>query len=308
MGLDRSILDTAENGFLIIKENDFKVVFWNRWLAIQTKITKETAQGTALDCLFPDTSFRLLKRKIRIASKINTSTFINSSVDKYLIPIPLNRITTSMFKHMRQDCVITWLNDDEVSLIIYDSSSLLEARAVIKEQLSVVERQATIDYLTQCYNKGMFNKLLSGEIKRTNRHNNVFSLIIFDIDNFKIVNDTFGHLAGDTVLQEIARITRGAIRESDNFARWGGEEFCILLPDTNIQGGKNLADKLQRTIANHDFGNPGTITCSFGVVQFSPELTEDKLVSRADKALYRAKQNGKNQAVVYNNEKLSLEV
>ncbi len=302
-GLDRSILDTAENGFLIIKGNDLQVLFWNRWLAIQTKITRETAQGTTLDCLFPDTSFRLLKRKIRIASKIKASTFINSSVDKYLIPISLNRITTSIFKHMRQDCVITLLNDDEVSLIIYDSSPLLEARAVIKEQLSIVERQATIDSLTHCYNKRMFNELLSGEIKRTNRLNTVFSLIIFDIDNFKIVNDTFGHLTGDTVLQEIARITKSVIRESDYFARWGGEEFCLLLPDTNIQGAKSLADKLQRTIANHDFGNPGTITCSFGTVQFSPEITEDQLVSSADKALYQAKQNGKNQMRNYHNEK-----
>lgn len=296
--METTILDTIENGILII-DQELHIRFWNKWLAVHTGIPKTTAQGSSLESLFPDISFSLLKRKIRISLKIHSSTFFNSSVERYVIPIELKRITKSIFQHMRQDVVITPLTPTEVSVIIYDASPLLEAKAIIDEQLRMVEKQARTDGLTQCYNKTMFNELLSAEVKKADRHSHIFSLVIFDIDNFKSVNDTHGHLTGDHVLKEIARISINAIRESDIFARWGGEEFCILLPQTGLAGAALLADKVRLAIADHDFGAPGHQHCSFGVAQYPPGATENSLIACADSALYHAKHQGKNQVAVF---------
>jgi diguanylate cyclase (GGDEF)-like protein len=296
----KSILDTIENGILIVNK-DLGVLFWNKWLAFHTGISKEEAQNHPLTELFPDTNFNQLKRKVKIASTLNSSTFTSSSVDKYVIPILLNKITKSIFTHMRQDVVITPLKEDQISIIIYDTSPLLEAKTIIDEQLHLMEKQATTDTLTQCYNRKMFNDLLSVEVKKAERHGKPLSLVILDIDNFKSVNDTHGHLVGDEVLKEMAAITRSAIRESDIFARWGGEEFSILLPETALEGGAILAEKVRSCIKSNRFNKVGNLSCSFGVAELIPDEPKDTLISNADWALYHSKNNGKNQVAAYEN-------
>lgn len=298
MADDTAILDIIGNG-IFIADRDLTIRFWNTWLAIHTGIGKDTAQGCLLGDLFPDTSFNLLKRKVKVALKLESSTFTNSMVDKFIIPIELKRITKSIFQYMRQDVVITPLNENEVSIIIYDASPLLEAKAVLNDQLLLIEEQATTDSLTKSYNRKMFNDLLTLEAKKAARYDKRFSLIIFDIDNFKSVNDTYGHLVGDEVLKAMATISTNTIRKSDIFARWGGEEFVILLPETNLAEAAILADKVRAMIAAYDFGEPGHKTCSFGVAEYSPEEKNDTLVSNADKALYYAKNNGKNQVAIF---------
>lgn len=295
---ETAILDIIENG-IFIADRDLTIRFWNTWLVTHTGITKDKAQGRQLDDLFSDTSFKLLKRKVKIALKLKSSTFTNSTVDKYILPIELKRITKSIFQFMRQDVVITPLNDNEVSIIIYDTSPLLEAKSVINDQLLLVQKQATTDPLTKCYNRKMFNDLLTAEAERADRYGTIFSLIIFDIDNFKSVNDTYGHLVGDEVLKELVTISSKTTRKSDIFARWGGEEFTILLPETRLSGAVSVAEKMRITISGHDFGVPGHKTCSFGVAGYSPKEETDNLIRNADKALYHAKNNGKNQVAVF---------
>ena len=288
-----SILDIIENGIFIV-DRGLTVFFWNTWLTNHTGVDKNTAQGRRLQDLFPKSSFKLLKRKVRIALKLKSSTFTNSTVDKYVIPIELKRITQSIFQHMRQDVVITPLDDEKVSVIIYDASALLEARTIINDQFALVQKQATTDSLTQCNNRKMFNDLLHSESKRANRYGKMFSLIIFDIDNFKDVNDTYGHLTGDEVLKEVASIATKVIRQSDVLARWGGEEFAILLPETPLSGAVVLAEKVRIAIATHNFGKLGRKTCSFGVAEYSADMATDILISNSDRAMYYAKNNGKN--------------
>ena len=292
------ILDALENG-VIITDKDLKLLFWNRWLSVRTGISQEKAQGKSLPELFPDTSFSILKRKIRIAFTLKSPSFMNASVEKYVIPIKLKKITKSIFRFMRQDCVINTLDDTHVAILIYDATPLLEANAIIETQLKIEEKQARTDGLTQCYNKTMFNKLLSIEIKKGNRHGYTFSMIILDIDNFKSVNDTFGHLVGDYVLKQVATICSQNIREGDVFARWGGEEFCILLPQTTLKNAIAVADKLRRIVDAHDFGEAGRQQCSFGVAEYPKDNQQAALVRQADEALYHAKHNGKNRVAAY---------
>ncbi len=298
MSNETAILDIIENG-IFITDSQLTIRFWNNWLVINTGIEKETAQGAKLDELFPDTSFKLLKRKIKISLKLKSSSFTNSAIDKYVIPIEQKKITKSRFKHMRQDVVVTPLTEGEVSIIIYDTSALLEAESIINDQLEVVQKQATTDPLTGFHNRKMFNDILASESARAVRHDKPFSLIIFDIDSFKMVNDTYGHMVGDEVLKGLSTVAAKSIRESDTFARWGGEEFIILLPETGVEGAAVVAEKVRAAIAAYDCGEPGHKTCSFGVAEFLPEEDTNTLINNADKALYFAKNNGKNQVVKY---------
>ncbi len=304
MDFETKILDIIGNGILILNK-DHKILFWNKWLTTHTRVSKETAEGNTLYNLFAKTSFSLLERKIKIAFKLQSSTFMNSNISKYVIPIEQKKITKSIFRHMRQDVVITPLSEERVSIIIYDSSSLLEAKSIIDEQLIIVERQAITDSLTQSYNRNKFNQLLLAEIKKANRHDLIFSIIIFDIDDFKSVNDTWGHLEGDKVLKEMAGIAMESLRESDIFARWGGEEFSILLPGTGVNGAAVAAEKLRQQIETFDFGKSGRNTCSFGVAEYFKGAADNIILTKADQALYHAKSKGKNQVAVFVNDLIS---
>ena len=166
----------------------------------------------------------------------------------------------------------------------------------LKEKANLLEYQANHDTLTGLYNRHKFHTLFAIESKRDRRYNNSLSLIIFDIDNFKDINDLFGHAMGDTVLQEVANIVSQNVREHDTVIRWGGEEFIILLPETNLDGAVKVAQKLQAVLENAESKRlPQKITASFGVASLNEDDNESTILQRADKGLYQAKQNGKNQ-------------
>ncbi len=155
-----------------------------------------------------------------------------------------------------------------------------------------------LDVLTGIYNKGKFNDVLDTELKKVRRYKRPMGLILFDIDHFKQINDTFGHQVGDYVLKTIADIIKKNIRDTDIFARWGGEEFVILAPETEINGLKMLAEKLRKAIENHSFEKVKKITASFGITEAIPEDTTDTIVKRADEALYLAKEKGRNRVEI----------
>jgi diguanylate cyclase (GGDEF)-like protein len=161
-----------------------------------------------------------------------------------------------------------------------------------------MSRIAHIDSLTNIYNRLHFQQFLDAEIDRVKRYGSTFSLIFFDLDNFKDINDKYGHLVGDEVLVEVARLVQKANRSADIFARYGGEEFIILTPATDIRGAGLHAERLLTDINTCNFDTVGRVTCSFGIAEFKPE-TDDvtSVLLRADTALYQAKRNGRNNVV-----------
>ncbi len=162
-------------------------------------------------------------------------------------------------------------------------------------------KQAIIDNLTQVYNRNFFTAYLKKAIEQAHRYNYDLSLILTDIDHFKKVNDTHGHLAGDKILTEMGSLLKKFCRASDLAVRWGGEEFIIVMPETNIAGGTVLAEKIRAGVAAHDFPVVSGITASFGVATLKKEGA-DRLLKDADEALYTAKENGRNQVVTYSEE------
>lgn len=161
-----------------------------------------------------------------------------------------------------------------------------------------VEELSITDSLTQLYNRSKLDDVLRYEINRANRYKNALSVIMFDIDHFKHINDSFGHPVGDAVLVAIAEITRKALRDTDIAGRWGGEEFMVICPDTDLQGAANLAEKMRQTIASYSFPEAGHRSSSFGVVVYKRDEDEDSLLKRVDAVLYKAKENGRNRVDV----------
>jgi two-component system sensor histidine kinase EvgS len=160
---------------------------------------------------------------------------------------------------------------------------------------SRMQEMAYTDSLTQVYNRLHMTHFLEAEIERARRYQSTFSLILFDLDYFKKINDEHGHQAGDKVLQQVAKLVSNANRDADILARYGGEEFLILASATNIDGAVKHAERLRRDIAQHKFSIPLKVTASFGVAEFDPEDDDiNSLIRRTDIALYNAKARGRN--------------
>ncbi|WP_206707978.1 PAS domain S-box protein [Koleobacter methoxysyntrophicus] len=171
----------------------------------------------------------------------------------------------------------------------------------IEEEL---RRLSITDVLTNAYNRRYFIQKLEEEIERSKRANRKFSLIMLDIDRFKSINDRFGHNAGDLVLRNTAKLIKNRTRKIDTLARWGGEEFVILLPDTTVKNAARLAEELRESLSRMDIPYVGHVTASFGVAGYCPGDTVDTLVQRADNHMYEAKAAGRN-CVRYNEEECS---
>lgn len=176
----------------------------------------------------------------------------------------------------------------------------------LARKMTQLEEMAFTDELTGIATRTRLRETMAKEIRRGQRYQMPISVIMFDIDHFKRVNDTYGHQTGDDVLKEIAQLVAGNIREMDLFARWGGEEFLLLSPGVTLDQAAVLAEKLRHLIHGHEFPGPGQVTCSFGVAQLQPEEEQRSLVKRVDLALYRAKEAGRNRVVVDKNEKRDI--
>lgn len=161
-----------------------------------------------------------------------------------------------------------------------------------------IEELSVTDTLTQLYNRLKLDKAIVYEIERSHRYHNPLSIVLFDIDDFKNVNDTYGHQIGDAVLVGISDIIHNIVRDADIAGRWGGEEFLIICPDTDSEGATKLADKLRKAIAGHQFTKVGNKTCSFGVATLQNKEDALGLISRADNAMYQAKNEGRNRVVI----------
>ncbi|RCV87034.1 sensor domain-containing diguanylate cyclase [Billgrantia montanilacus] len=162
-----------------------------------------------------------------------------------------------------------------------------------KRMESELEHQATRDHLTGTHNRRAFDAAMRKAIRQAERSDNTFSLLLFDIDHFKAVNDQHGHDTGDIILKRLAALVGHTLRSTDLLARWGGEEFAILLQDTSAQGGTVFAERLRQQVAETRL-NGLALTISMGIAEYRRSDTPEAILARADSALYRAKRAGRN--------------
>lgn len=170
----------------------------------------------------------------------------------------------------------------------------------------IVSKLALIDELTLLYNRRFFNHAIEKEISKSKRHNLCFSIFFFDIDDFKYINDNYGHSAGDKVLNQIGKVITNNIRKEDIACRYGGEEFTIILPLTPKEGALVLADRMRKKISDMQINEikDKSITISGGIANFPEDdcATSKELLRFADTALYKSKENGKNKITLFSPE------
>jgi len=218
-----------------------------------------------------------------IKNGINFYEFINK-IDESLRVVTLkdaNKELKSFYLN------ISKINDLNYVINFTDITRLTQ----VKE---ATEKKVYTDSLTQIYNREKFKEVFEYEIKQSKRYDTPLSLAILDIDLFKDFNDTYGHLVGDEVLVMLSKTITKKARESDLFARWGGEEFVLLFNNTNIKDATNLAESFRKMIQNVKHPSAGNITISFGVTQYKKNDTIESMFKRADDALYEAKNSGRN--------------
>ncbi|MDO6442933.1 diguanylate cyclase [Marinobacter sp. 2_MG-2023] len=184
------------------------------------------------------------------------------------------------------------------ALIMNYVAEIKSAYRKLQNSSQALTKLATTDPLTGAFNRRHFEERVEVEASRTLRHGTPLSLIIFDIDYFKKINDRFGHHSGDEVLVRLTELTLQNLRASDVLARWGGEEFIILLPQSDAKEAQKVAEKLRLSMAEQVFGEVGHLTCSFGVAEVVPGAPLTSWVNRADQALYQAKNSGRNTVCV----------
>jgi len=211
-----------------------------------------------------------------------------------------NTITTGVtwhgeIKNLKKDGGFYWV-DTFVSPLVNRSGETYGYMAVRQDITAKkeIEKISVTDRLTGIFNRVKLDKVIKDEHHRFERYSEVYSIVLFDIDHFKSVNDTHGHLVGDYVLQELAVVTQKNLRETDIFGRWGGEEFLVICPHTDEPGATMLAEKIRESIESHPFDHVKKITASFGVASINMVDGYNSLFKSVDDALYEAKKTGRN--------------
>ncbi|WP_455755968.1 diguanylate cyclase [Sulfurimonas sp.] len=304
--LDENVIfNTVDNGIIIL-DDDLTVLNWNRWLEIFTKRNKKDIVGKKLSDLFGYINTKRLNRKIKSVLTTKSSSYYSVDPHKYLIEIPISKITNKYYTQMQQKVTIVPYNLEkkQVCIYIYDETSVSETNLKLNKANEELLELSHRDPLTCLFNRRYFSDQLEKVKSFALRNKHPISMIILDIDDFKKINDTYGHAIGDEVIITMAKTLEDVVRKSDIVVRFGGEEFVILLQNIDLEKGYAIAEKLRIAVENLEvksFDNQSIkFTSSFGVAQFSETLDNDSLeqtLSRADEALYKAKKSGKNKVI-----------
>ena len=221
---------------------------------------------------------------------------VGDSIQSHLVNILSSIQQYNNAENQREQILRAELQEMEKRLMAME----LESEG-IREMIEHQKREATTDYLTQLPNRSAYDKTLREALKEKATKGTSLALVVCDIDHFKRINDTYGHLVGDKVLKLLANVLRKSLRAPDFLARFGGEEFVAIIPNTSMEHIKPLVEKLRKNIEKcpfHFSGKRVTITMSFGITEFKPGESHEAAFERADQALYQAKENGRNQSII----------
>ncbi|MDC7233061.1 MAG: sensor domain-containing diguanylate cyclase [Spirochaetales bacterium] len=306
--MERSILDVLNSGIVIL-DSHYTVILWNHWMEINSGIKRQDIEGTHLFNHFTHLNTPFFTRSIKSVLKFKNHVYLSQKLHNFLFPFPAKGIYAKQFEYMQQSCSLVPLPDNEDSRgkVVITVQNVTES-VYLEQNLKMMTRQ---DALTGLYNRRYLDSRLDEEIKRYNRSHRDFSFLMLDIDNFKKVNDNLGHPFGDLVLKELGTVCSGIIRGSDIAARFGGEEFAVVLLDTPPDGALTFAERLRRAIeemvVTNEDGQSLSVTVSIGLACVSEDInTTADLIEGADRALYVSKKNGKNRVTLYDAEKHNM--
>lgn len=298
-----TLIDDIDTGVFVL-DRDYNVLLWNRFMTSHSGKKSDDVIGQNLFDTFPDLPRKWFEKKLQSVILLRNFSFTSWEQRPWLFPFTHNRPITGGIDFMQQNCVLMPLVNAQtqevefISVVIFDVTDTALYQKQLAEALAELEQTSITDGLTRIYNRRHLQQCLSLEFSRANRHNLVLSFIMFDLDHFKKINDTYGHPGGDEVLREVARRVKPLLRAEDVFGRYGGEEFSILLPDTDLEGAVIVADRIRHTLQNTPviFGELQIpISASLGVSTLSKEIrNHQELLQLADESLYDSKHKGRN--------------
>lgn len=300
------LLGSIEVGILVL-DRDFRVKVWNQFMENHSGIQPSKIINNVIFDYFPDIDREWFAVKSDPVFRLRSPAFIIWEQRHYVFKMPSYRPITGTTSSMYQNVTMFPLASlsgevEQMCVVVYDVTD----EAVTKQNLAQANRQlehiSRVDGLTGVFNRRYWEEQCRAEFKRSKRTEIPAALIILDIDKFKSINDTYGHPAGDQVIRKLAQIIKKAIRETDIAGRYGGEEFTVLLPDTNSRSARLVAERIRKLTEKLPVEYEGQQICftvSLGVAEFHTSYVDHMAwVEQADKGLYQAKEGGRNQSVV----------
>lgn len=301
------MLDSINVGLLVV-DLDCRIHMWNDYMENLSGYTASKVLNNVVYELFPEIPETWFKNKLKSVSTLGNHSFTIWEQNPYLFKFKNYRPITGAVDYMYQNTTFIPLSSpngeiNQVGIIIYDVTDAAINKLELEKSNDELKKLSRTDRLTQLNNRGYWEECLQREFHRVQRTEQSASVIIFDIDHFKKINDTYGHPAGDEVIRQTAKALRDSIRDTDIAGRYGGEEFVLILINTLPDAAHILAERLRKKIealtVNYE-DMEISYTISLGIAEASV-ATDDymKWLECADNALYTSKQSGRNQTTIY---------
>ncbi len=302
-----NLLQAIDVGLLVV-DKAFRITLWNNFMENHSGATADRVIGKPLFDLSPDVPREWLEQKINTAFALASRAYTTWEQRPYLFRFKSYRPITGMAEHMYQDISFVPLRGltgevEQVAIVLYDVTDVAEHKMKLEAANRRLQADSRVDNLTNVYNRGYWEECLQQEFARYRRTPRDCSLVMFDIDHFKAINDQYGHPAGDEVLRQVGRLLNESCRSTDIIGRYGGEEFGVLLPDTGPDNAQVMAEHLRANasaLAVPYKPTPLRFTVSIGIAALGPGIPDAKTwVMLADQALYQAKNTGRDRIVVF---------
>lgn len=300
------MLESVEVG-LVVMDLDFRVQAWNGFMANHSGISSSQIHNQVLFDVFPDIPRAWLTRKVDAVVQLNTRAFTSWEQRPYLFRFRNTRPISGTEEYMFQNLTISPLTGPtgevgKICLMVYDVTDIASSKRALERANEQLARLSRTDALTGLLNRGSWENLVDAEFERYRRYGQPVSLVMFDIDHFKKVNDTYGHTTGDEVIRHTAAVTRRYFRQSDSIGRYGGEEFGVILPETDAESARVICERVREHIARHPVQTDAGVisyTISMGIAEpGNSQENHTHWMQQADLALYASKNAGRNKVTV----------
>lgn len=297
------ILQNIDVG-LVVMSPDYTIEVWNSFMQNHSGKAPEDVLNKSLFSVFPELSEQWFRHKSKSVFVLQNTAFTTWEQRPYLFRFPHYRPITGTAEYMYQNSTIIPLIDTKgevghICLIIYDVTDSAVNKLAQQQANKQLQNLSRTDHLTGLYNRGYWELRLIQEFKRYDRYEQTSSLIMLDIDHFKKINDRYGHTIGDEAIRNVSRVIKEQVRDLDIAGRYGGEEFGIVLTNTNGDGACVFAERLRLAIEHltiHSEGNEIKFTVSLGVAELTEQIHDHRnWIEKADQALYKSKEAGRNQ-------------
>ncbi|MFW9265774.1 diguanylate cyclase [Pseudomonas sp. NR3] len=302
-----AIVQSIDVGVVVL-DREYRVQVWNTFMENRSGVQPKDAQNRNFFSLFPEVDRQWFSRKVESVATLGTPAFTVWEQRPYLMRFKSYQPITGQEEFMYQNTTLLPLRSPDnrinhICLVIYDVTDVATNRHQIQAANAQLQLLSSTDRLTGLYNRGHWEGTLKAAYARHQRYGNALSLVMLDIDHFKQVNDTYGHQAGDKVIEQVAALLHEHVRESDVAGRYGGEEFGVVLSDTDQAGARIFAERLRKAVEQllvQYNGQEIRFTISLGVADLStPANDHAELIARADQALYTSKKTGRNRVTVH---------